>query len=68
MDTPKKPCPWHADLVAPSTGRLATLYCELGPDGHDGSHNGERSRHEYLRLLRAWRRGTPRGPKQPNLE
>ena len=58
MEAPEKPCPWHAETINPSTGRLGSLYCEVGPEGHEGAHFGERSRNEYLRMLRAWRRGS----------
>jgi len=58
MEAPEKPCPWHAETINPHTGRLGSLYCEVGPEGHSGSHLGERSRNEYLRRLRAWRRGS----------
>ena len=61
MDAPEKPCPWHAETINPRTGRLGSLYCEMGPEGHKGSHIGERSRHDYLRMLRAWRRGYRNG-------
>jgi hypothetical protein len=57
----QKPCPWHAETVNPRTGRLGSLYCEIGPEGHEGGHLGERSRNEYMRLLRAWRRGDRNG-------
>lgn len=57
METPEKPCPWHAAVVNPRTGRLGHMYCEMGPDGHEGPHIGERSRQDFLRMLRAWRNG-----------
>lgn len=50
---PEKPCPWHAETF--ELGRLKDVYCEVGPDGHPGSHVGNRSRGEYLTQLRAWR-------------
>ena len=55
METPEKPCPWHAESINASTGRLEIIYCEVGPAGHDGSHIGERSRDEYLWRFRVWR-------------
>lgn len=55
MNPPEKPCPWHA-VIESDIGRLKVVYCEVGPAGHEGTHIGERSRVEYLRLMRAWNR------------
>jgi len=51
---PEKPCPWHAEVTI--LGRLTIRYCDVGPEGHEGSHIGDRPRFEYLRLLRLWKR------------
>lgn len=45
----EKPCGWHVNL---DDGRQ--YYCEAGSDGHKGSHFGERSAKEYVRLLERW--------------
>lgn len=50
---PEKPCPWHAEMVV--NGRLTIRYCDVGGEGHEGGHLGDRSRDEYLRRLRVWR-------------
>lgn len=72
MSVPEKPCPWHAETINSDTGRLGSLYCEIGPAGHDGLHIGNRSRQEFLRLLRAWRRGERKRTREeimvPNLQ
>lgn len=39
------PCPWH--VMTPDGPR----YCEVGPEGHDGTHVGNRTATEYQRLL-----------------
>lgn len=53
MEASDKPCPWHATIVG-DRGRLVTNYCEVGPEGHEGAHIGERNREEYLRRLRIY--------------
>lgn len=50
---PEKPCPWHAETY--EKGRLVVRYCDVGPEGHDGSHIGERPRLDYIQRLRNWR-------------
>lgn len=45
----EKPCAWHV-----YTYEGDAQYCEAGPEGHKGSHIGERSGAEYVRLLEAW--------------
>lgn len=55
MALPEKPCPWHAESINSTTGRLEILYCEVGPAGHNGSHIGEKTRDEYLDQFRVWR-------------
>jgi hypothetical protein len=52
----ERPCPWHAGVVNPDTGRLEVIYCEVGPAGHEGTHIGDRKLSDYLIMLRAWRR------------
>lgn len=54
-ETIEKPCSWHANGINKSTGFSEDVYCEVGPDGHDGSHIGDRTKDEYYRLLREWR-------------
>lgn len=52
MATNEKPCPWHAETLI--QGRLRAVYCEVGPEEHDGSHIGERTRDDYLNRLRKY--------------
>lgn len=51
MSTPEKPCRWNGA----SGDQTEPVYCEVGPDGHAGTHVGDRSRDEYYRRLREWR-------------
>lgn len=51
----QKPCPWHVHTEE------GAIFCEAGPDGHDGGHIGERSQEEYLRLLGQWDRANSSG-------
>lgn len=51
----EKPCPWHVDTIDCESRHSLSLYCEVGPAGHDGSHIGERTMDEYHRLMREYR-------------
>lgn len=44
----EKPCDWSVD------DQEGQRYCEAGPFGHEGGHIGERTRAQYVKLLRAW--------------
>lgn len=51
----EKPCPWHVDTIDVESRHSLTIYCEVGPAGHDGGHIGDRTMEDYYRLLREWR-------------
>lgn len=46
-----KPCPVH---IEPEYGEK--VYCEQGPEGHSGTHVGDKSQDQYNKQLAWWER------------